>query len=91
MVTPGTGTTAPSIIPYEFHQRPRHLPVERPAQQVPKSLQQIIEYNNANPVEGLKFGQSGLLAAEAVEYTNPTTTATYRGKPRARARPKTGR
>jgi hypothetical protein len=44
---------------------------------VPKTLQQIIEYDNANPTEGLKFGQNGLLAAQAVDYTDPATTAAY--------------
>lgn len=76
VVTPGTGTTAPSIIPYEFH-RDLNTYLSSTGAQVPKSLQQIIEYNEANAVEGLKFGQGGLLASEAVEFTNPATTATY--------------
>ena len=37
----------------------------------------MTEYNSANPVEGLKFGQGSLLAALAVEYSNPATKATY--------------
>jgi amidase len=75
VVTPGAATTAPSIVPYEFH---RDLDSYLSSTSSgPKSLQQVIEYNLANPVEGLKFGQNGLLAAEAVEDTNPTTTATY--------------
>jgi amidase len=80
-VTPGTGTTAPSIIPYEFHSdlntflsTPKGFTKHSKGA---KSLQEIIEYNNANPVEALKYGQGGLLAAEAVETTNPTTKATY--------------
>jgi Asp-tRNA(Asn)/Glu-tRNA(Gln) amidotransferase A subunit family amidase len=76
VVTPGAATTAPSVIPYELH---RDLDSFLSSATGAKSLQQIIEYNNANPVEGLKFGQNGLLAAAAVEYTNPTTTATYEG------------
>ncbi|MGD0451978.1 MAG: amidase family protein [Solirubrobacteraceae bacterium] len=76
VVTPGAATTAPSIIPYEFHAGLDSY-LSSTTGTGPKSLQQVIEYNNANPVEGLKFGQTGLLAAEAVEYTNPTTTATY--------------
>jgi amidase len=76
VVTLGAGTTAPSILPYEFH-RDLNTYLSSTGAGVPKSLQQIIEYNEANPVEGLKFGQNGLLAAEAVEYTNPATTATY--------------
>lgn len=81
VVTPGTGTTAPSVIPYEFH-RDLDAYLSSPKgftkhSKGAKSLQQIIEYNNADPVEGLKYGQGGLLAAEAVETTNPATTATY--------------
>jgi amidase len=73
-VTPGTATTAPSVIPYEFH---RDLDSYLASTSGPKSLQEVIEYNKANPVEGLKFGESTLLAAEALETSNPTTTATY--------------
>ncbi len=80
-VTPGTGTTAPSIIPYEFHSdlnvflsTPKGFTKHSKGA---KSLQEIIEYNNANPVEGLKYGQGGLLAAEAVETSNPATTVSY--------------
>ncbi len=73
-VTPGPATTAPSVIPYEFH---RDLDSYLASTSGPKSLQEVIEYNKANPVEGLKFGESGLLAAAALETSNPTTTATY--------------
>ena len=80
-VTPGTGTTAPSIIPYEFHSdlnaylsTPKGFTKHSKGA---KSLQEIIEYNNANPVEGLKYAQGGLLAAEAVETSNPATTVSY--------------
>jgi amidase len=80
-VTPGAGPTAPSIVPYEFH-RDLDTFLGSPTgftkqSKGAKSLQQIIEYNNANPVEALKYGQAGLLAAEAVDTTDPTTTATY--------------
>jgi Asp-tRNA(Asn)/Glu-tRNA(Gln) amidotransferase A subunit family amidase len=81
VVTPGTGTTAPSVLPYEFH-RDLDAFLSNPKEfthwsKGARSLQQIIEYNAANPVEGLKFGQNGLLGAEAVEVANPTTTATF--------------
>jgi len=81
VVTPGTGTTAPSVIPYEFHEDLNSY-LSNPKgftfwSKGAKSLQQIIEYNNANPVEGLKYGQGGLLAAEAVETSNPATKASY--------------
>jgi amidase len=81
LVTPGTGTTEPSVIPYEFHSdlnaylsNPKGFTRHSKGA---KSLQEIIEYNGANPVEGLKYGQNGLLASEAVETANPTTKATY--------------
>ena len=71
------GTTAPSIIPYEFH-RDVDATCRHPPEGAEVAAATIIEYNNANPVEGLKFGQDGLLASEAVDYTNPATTATYK-------------
>jgi amidase len=76
VVTPGTGTTEPSIIPYELH-RDLDTYLSGTSKKTPKTLEQIIEYDEAHAAEGLKFGQGGLLAAEAVETTNPTTTATY--------------
>jgi len=75
-VTPGAATTAPSVIPYELHSGLDSY-LASTTGTGPKSLQQLIEYNTANATEALKFGQNGLLAAEAVEDTNPTTTATY--------------
>ena len=43
------------------------------------SLQEIIDYNNANPVEGLKYQQGELTAAQAIDLSDPTTAATYAG------------
>src|SRR4029077_16923563 len=48
-----------------------------PASKGAKSLQEIITYNSANPVEGLKFGQNSLLAAQAVNTSEAATTAAY--------------
>jgi Asp-tRNA(Asn)/Glu-tRNA(Gln) amidotransferase A subunit family amidase len=76
VVTPGAATKAASIVPYEFH-RDLDSYLSTAPEGTAKSLQQVIEYNNANPTEGLKFQQNGLLAAEATETTNPATTATY--------------
>ena len=42
-----------------------------------KSLQEIIDYNNANPVEGLKYQQGQLIAAQAVDLSDPATAAAY--------------
>jgi len=76
VVTPGAATKAASIVPYEFH-RDLDSYLSSAPEGTAKSLQQVIEYNSANATEGLKFQQTGLLAAEATETTNPTTTATY--------------
>jgi amidase len=74
VVTPGAASKAASVIPYEFH---RDLNSYLSSTTGPKSLQEIIEYNNANPVEGLKFQQNSLLSAQAVETSDPATTTTY--------------
>jgi amidase len=42
-----------------------------------KSLQDIIDYNDANPVEGLKYQQGQLIGAQAVDLSDPATAATY--------------
>jgi Asp-tRNA(Asn)/Glu-tRNA(Gln) amidotransferase A subunit family amidase len=43
----------------------------------PKTLQGIIDYNIANPVEGLKYQQRGLEAANAVDLSDPAVAETY--------------
>ncbi|MEW9533361.1 amidase family protein [Microbispora sp. NPDC049125] len=43
-----------------------------------RSLQAVIDYNNANPVEGLKYQQGQLLAAQAVDLSDPATGAAYK-------------
>src|SRR5262249_53185250 len=42
-----------------------------------KSLQAIIDYDNATPVEGLKYQQGELLATQSVALSAPATAATY--------------
>ena len=42
-----------------------------------RSLQTVIDYNIANPVEGLKYQQGQLLAAQAVDLGDPATAAAY--------------
>jgi len=76
VVTPGAATKAATVVPYEFHRDLDSYLSSTPEGNA-KSLQQVIEYNSANPVEGLKFQQTGLLAAEATETSNETTKATY--------------
>lgn len=41
------------------------------------SLKAVIDYNIANPVEGLKYQQGQLLAAQAVDLADPATGAAY--------------
>ena len=41
------------------------------------SLQGIIDYNTKNPVEGLKYQDGELIAAQAIDLTNPTAQAAY--------------
>lgn len=72
VVTPGAATKAPSVIPYEFHRDLDSFLAPRGS-----SLKSIIEYNEANPVEGLKFQQNGLLAAEATNTSDSATTTAY--------------
>lgn len=43
----------------------------------PKTLQGIIDYNLANPVEGLKYQQRGLEAANAIDLSDPAVEAAY--------------
>src|SRR4051794_18723916 len=71
-VTPGAATTAPSAIPYELR---RDF----------KPLQDVVDYNNAHPVEGLKFGQSGLTAALAATDATAYATNLAKGKSDSRA------
>jgi amidase len=76
VVTPGAATTAPSVIPFEFHKdMDSFLASSRGP--VPRSLAAIIAYNKAHDVEGLKFGQDGLTNAESVNDADPATQATY--------------
>jgi len=74
-VTPGTATTAAGVIPYEFKSGLAEYLAKEPKPASESSLAQIIAYNEANPVEGLKFGEAGLTAAQAVDLT--ATKATY--------------
>jgi amidase len=76
VVTPGAATTAPSVIPYELHRDADAYLAATPGSG-PKSLAAIVAYDSANPVEGLKFGQSGIAAAAAVNVNDNTTTAAY--------------
>src|SRR5690606_32157451 len=57
----------PSIVLTEFKRDlDAYLPTLRLKKGAPTSLAQIIAYNEANPVEGLKYQQEELLAAQAI-------------------------
>jgi Asp-tRNA(Asn)/Glu-tRNA(Gln) amidotransferase A subunit family amidase len=75
-VTPGAAIAAPSVVPFELH---RDLDAYLAAAADPEagSLEGLIEYNEDNPVEGLKYGQKGLEAAAAVDVEDAGTEATY--------------
>jgi Asp-tRNA(Asn)/Glu-tRNA(Gln) amidotransferase A subunit family amidase len=73
-VTPGPATTAAGVIPYEFKAGLNEYLAKEPKPGSESSLEKIIAYNEANPVEGLKFGEAGLTAAQAVDLTATKTT-----------------
>jgi amidase len=76
VVTPAAATKAASVVPFEFHLDLDAFLASAPEGSA-KSLQQVIEYDNANPVEGLKFQQNGLLAAEATETGSEAAKTAY--------------
>jgi amidase len=75
VVTIGTPTT-PSVLPTEF-KRDLDAYLSGIPGQGAKSLQGIIDYNAANPVEGLKYQQGELLAAQATDLSDPAAADAY--------------
>jgi Asp-tRNA(Asn)/Glu-tRNA(Gln) amidotransferase A subunit family amidase len=68
----------PSIVLREFERDlDAYLPTLRIRKGSPSSLQEIVAYNDANPVEGLKYQQRELLDALAVDLSDPATAAAY--------------
>jgi Asp-tRNA(Asn)/Glu-tRNA(Gln) amidotransferase A subunit family amidase len=81
-VTTTIGTPSPnpaSIVMTEFaRDLDAYLASLRPrAKGVARSLQAIIDYNVANPIEGLKYQQRELLTAAAIDLEDEATAATY--------------
>jgi amidase len=77
VVTVGTPSpNPPSIVATEF-KRDLNAYLSGIRGPGPTSLQGIIDYNTANPVEGLKYQQGELLAAQAVDLSDPVTASTY--------------
>jgi amidase len=84
VVTPGTATTAASIVPYELRRDVDAFLSATPGSG-PKSLQAVIDYDSAHPVEGLKFGQSGLTAAAAATDASAYQASLAQGKADSKA------
>jgi amidase len=72
-VTPGTATTAAGVIPYEFKSGLNEYLAKEP-KPGSKSLEEVIAEYGKNPVEGLKFGEAGLTAAQQVNLTEAKIT-----------------
>ena len=80
VTTIGTPSPDPaSIVLTEFKRDlDAYLPTLRPSPKgVARSLQEIVDYDLANPVEGLKYRQRELLDALAIDLSDPATLAAY--------------
>lgn len=68
----------PSIVATEFKRDlDAYLATLRVRKDSASSLAEIIAYNIANPVEGLKYQQEELVAAQAIDLSDPATLAAY--------------
>ncbi|MEJ5868037.1 amidase family protein [Pseudokineococcus sp. 5B2Z-1] len=70
------GTSAPSILTYEF-ERDLDAYFSRLPDGPVRSLEDVIAYNEGHPQEALKFGQRLLEASAAVDLSDPATAAAY--------------
>jgi amidase len=77
VVVPGTPAAVPSIVTSEFKRDLNAYLADVRGHKNAGSLQEIIDYNIANPVEGLKYQQGQLIAAQSVDLTDPVTAAAY--------------
>ncbi len=73
-VSIATPAATDSVVATEFK---RDLNAYLGATKPGTTLQSIIDYNIANPVEGLKYQQGQLLAAQAIDLADPATNAKY--------------
>ncbi len=76
VVTIGTPSTPASIVGSEF-KRDVNAYLGTGHTGGAKSLAEIISYNTAHPVEGLKYQQGELVAADSVDLTNAGTASAY--------------
>ena len=74
----------PSIVDERVQARPERVPGRRPGSA--KSLQGIIDYNAANPVEGLKYQQGQLIGARRRRTSGAYAATWPRARPPTRAR-----
>ncbi|WP_299034767.1 amidase family protein [uncultured Pseudokineococcus sp.] len=70
------GTSAPSILTYEF-ERDLDAYFSRLPDGPVRSLEDVIAYDEAHPREALKFGQRLLEASAEVDLSDPATAAAY--------------
>jgi len=76
-VTAPANATAPSILTQEF-KRDLNAYLARLPEAAPRdTLADIISFNDANPGAALKFGQTLLTDAQAVDLSDPDQAATY--------------
>ncbi len=71
-VTPGAATTAPTVLPYELKEGLDEYLGAAPTPGA-NSLAAVIAYDEANKAEGLKYGEAGLTAAQAIDTTATKT------------------
>jgi amidase len=77
-VTLDTSGLAPSILTYEFKRDLNAYLARLPADAPMKTLHDVVEFNLAHADEGtIKFGQTQLLASDAVELDDPVARAAY--------------
>lgn len=68
---------APGILTYEYERHLNNYLARLPRDAPMKTLSDIIAHNDAHAGAALKFGQTLLLASEAVDLTDPATAAAY--------------
>ena len=72
-----TAAAGPSILTLEFERDLNAYLARLPADAPIKSLTEVIAFNNAHPDEAIKLGQDILIAAEAIDLTDPATYQAY--------------
>ncbi|MGX6448495.1 amidase family protein, partial [Patulibacter sp. S7RM1-6] len=76
-ITAPSGTSAGSILSYEF-KRDLNAYLARLGPDAPrKTLADVVAFNLAHPDEAIRLGQSTLVGSDAIDLDDPTTKATY--------------